>query len=91
MVLNYTFFIEAIGWIGTLALVFSYIVKTRKMLHVIAFVSTCLKLYYCYVHAVWPLFANWAALFFVHIAKIYQIIGEERLEKKLKLDDSKQN
>lgn len=77
MVLTQAGLIEVIGWLGTLVLVLSYLVKTRLSLHIIAFISCCLKLYYCYQHAVWPLFANWVALFFVHVYKIYVL----RLEK----------
>ncbi len=71
MVLDYGFFLEVIGWVGTLILVLSYLVKTRMSLHVVALVSCFLKAYYSYHHAVWPLFANWVVLIFVHIYKIY--------------------
>jgi hypothetical protein len=78
MVLDYGFFLEVIGWVGTLILVLSYLVKTRISLHIVALVSSVLKLYYCYEHAVWPLFANWAVLVFVHIYKIHMLILEKK-------------
>lgn len=81
MVLNQGMALEIIGWVGTLILVLSYLAKTRITLHVIAFISTVLKLYYCYQHEVWPLFANWVALFFLHIAKMYQLYKDERCLK----------
>jgi len=76
--LNQALFIEVIGWVGTLILVLSYLVKTRLSLHIIALVSCLLKLVYCYEHAVWPLFANWAVLVFVHIYKIHMLILEKK-------------
>lgn len=82
-VLEFSFLLEALGWLGTLILVLSYLVRTRMTLHVIALISTLMKLYYCYEREVWPLFANWAVLVLVHIYKIIEIRNEnKRLEKK---------
>lgn len=77
-VLNPTFLIECVGWIGTLILVASYLVKTRMSLHLIALISTMMKLYYTYEREVWPLFANWLILVLVHIYKIIEIRNENR-------------
>jgi hypothetical protein len=66
-------YIEAIGWIGTALLIFSYLCSTRLSLHYLAFISTSLKLYYTYERQVWPLFANWAILIIVHLFKIISL------------------
>jgi hypothetical protein len=70
--------LEIIGWIGTVLLVFSYLAQGRMSLHLIAFVSTVMKTYYCYQREVWPLFANWVVLLFVHIYKMRQLWQEKR-------------
>ena len=77
-VLEPSFLIEVCGWVGTLILVLSYLVRTRMSLHVIALTSTCLKLYYTYEREVWPLFANWVILVLVHIYKIIEIRSENK-------------
>lgn len=76
--------LELIGWIGTSFLVFSYLCKSRLSLHWVALISTILKLYYTYERQVWPLFANWVVLVFVHVYKLSHLYLEQRRLKREK-------
>lgn len=67
-----SYWLEIIGWSGTLFLLVSYFMRERLWLHYVALLASILKLIYCYHHDVWPLFANWAVLIPVHVWQVWQ-------------------
>lgn len=69
------YWIELMGWAGTLVLLVSYFLKERLWLHWIALIACLLKLVYTYEHEVWPLFANWVVLIPVHIWQVWSRSG----------------
>ncbi|MCX6131443.1 MAG: hypothetical protein NTX25_20565 [Proteobacteria bacterium] len=64
--------LEVIGWLSTLILVASYLMRDRRHLHSITLVACVFKAIYSYNYQVWPLFTNWVILFFVQIWQIYR-------------------
>lgn len=66
-------FIETIGWLSTLILIWSYLAEERLNLHIIGFAACVFKLIYTYYHEVWPLFANWLIILIIQAYKIKKI------------------
>lgn len=67
------YWLDIMGWTGTVILLLSYFMQERRALHVVALFACALKMIYSYHHNVWPLFTNWVILIPVHIWQIMKL------------------
>lgn len=60
---------EAIGWVGTFIFLASFLVKTRRLLHLLGLIGSLVKLAYTYHYRLWPLVVNWALLILIELVQ----------------------
>lgn len=68
---------SAIGWIGTLIFVMSFLVKNRSMLHLLGMIGSAIKLAYTLHYELWPLVVNWVLLIGIELAMWIKYRGDK--------------
>lgn len=59
----------ALGWIGTVIFLTSFLVKNRGLLHLLGMFGSIVKLVYTLHYALWPLVFNWALLIVIELVQ----------------------
>jgi hypothetical protein len=58
---------ELVGWTGTFIFVVSFILKDRRMLHLVGLIGAIIKLVYTMHYGLMPLIVNWILLIGIEI------------------------